>query len=49
MSIRSFQIFMVVLLLIWFYASIEPFIYVYTGFGFIYDYNPDFQPLMYRK
>jgi len=46
---RQINVLKVILLLIflgYLYAAIEPFIYAYTGFGFIYDYNPDFKPLM---
>lgn len=39
---------LLLIFLVYFYAAIEPFIYAYTGFGFIYDYNPDFKPLMKR-
>lgn len=48
---RRTNVLKVILLLIflaYFYAAIEPFIYAYTGFGFVYDYNLDFKPLMKR-
>lgn len=32
--------FLFVLIFCWFYAAIEPFIYILTGWGFVYDYCP---------
>lgn len=39
---------LILLFLGFFYAAIEPYLYLYTGFGFIYEYNEQFVPILKR-
>jgi len=46
---KAIVIIYVFIFLIWAYIANEPIIYAYTGFGFVWDYNPDFEPILFRK
>ena len=36
-------------LILFAYTAIEPIIFAYTGFGFVWDYNPYYEPILFRK
>jgi hypothetical protein len=47
-SLKCMVIFLAILIFCFAYISIEPIIYAYTGFGFYWEYNPDYIPLIKR-
>lgn len=41
-------IILAVIFIVWAYVAIEPIIYAFTGFGFAWDYNKEFIPILHR-